>query len=138
VPIGLQDSSWGGVAIQVFMSTDALKECGDASMPPPALQAQVDAGRAPGATAVDQALAVVAAAELAAAARSVHTTTATATMPAGGRQQQRGSPVLPVGDYPSAGACLYNSMLHPLQLLPVTGLLWCVVVCSVYNAVIES
>ena len=29
-----------------------------------------------------------------------------------------------VGDMPTAGSCLYNSMLHPLLSLPVTGLLW--------------
>ena len=93
-PIGMIDSSWGGVAIQVWMSPAALQKCGAAAAPPPSLAERLAAGRAPGASPGERGWAAFAAAH--------------------------GD----VGASPVNNSCLYNSMLHPLLTLPVTGLLW--------------
>ena len=98
MPIGLIATSWGGVAIQVWMSPASLAKCGAAAAPPPDLRTRLRAGSVPGASRTEQAMAVWAAAQLA------------------GRPSDAAQPTSP--------SVLYYSMLYPLLSNPVSALFW--------------
>lgn len=99
VPIGVIDSSWGGTAIQPWMSAAALAKCGAAAAPPPSAAALVRAAAAPGATREDLALRVLGAATLEAERLSGAAT-------------------------PGQPSTLYNSMIAPLLPDPIKGIFW--------------
>jgi sialate O-acetylesterase len=104
VPIGVIDSSWGGTAIQPWMSAAALAKCGPvAAAPPPSAAALLRAAAAAGASREDLALGALGAALLA---------DEKARVAAG----WAATPYLP--------STLYNSMIAPLQALPIKGLFW--------------
>jgi hypothetical protein len=84
VPIGMQGTSWGGVAIQVWMSPAAMAECPHAAQPL-TLEEQLATGTTTGATPIERGMGIHAAGEL------------------GFLGSTAG---------PSKPSCLYNSMLY--------------------------
>ena len=100
-PVGIMSNAWGGVAIQVYMSPEALAKCGAASEPPPGPLERIAAAEAPGASGSDVVFSMIARAEVALA-----------------RSQGYGS------TFPTNSSCLFYSMLYPLFSVPVSALLW--------------
>ncbi len=97
VPIGLQNNAWGGVAIQVYMSPSAMKECARDAAPQPSMAQRLSSDD-----------------------RSFHALAASQAVARIGGS----SPLAGLSAQPEAPSCLYNSMTYPLLSSPITGILW--------------
>jgi len=98
VPIGLIHTSWGGTAIQLWQSKEAIEADEDMKQVYVAWQAQQD--------------------RFEAAQKKYREDVAKA------KEENKPAPAAPRGGPPMAPACLYNGMIAPLVPYGITGAIW--------------